>query len=96
MRFLIAADIVYQLMSTKLAGQLDAHRSSNELNQKNFGKLQENNYSTHRSAARESTNIYTIECIYRKDKAPKATTTGLSQKCADVAPNGPLGPALLC
>jgi hypothetical protein len=42
---------------------------------------------------RESTKIYTIECIYRKGNAPKATTTGLSQKCADDAPNGPLGPA---
>ena len=43
-------------------------------------KFQENSYSTHKSAARESTNIYTIECIYRKDNAQKATTTGVSPK----------------
>ena len=78
MRFLIAADIVYQLMST-----------THELNQRSFGMFQENNYSTHKSAARESTNMYTTECIYPKDQAPKHTTGGLSQKCVEVTPNGP-------
>jgi len=48
------------------------------------------------SAARESTNIYTTECIYPKDQTPKHTTGGLSQKCVEVTPNGPPGPALLC
>ena len=44
----------------------------------NFGKFQENNYSSHKSAARENTNTYRTECIYPKDKAPKPkhTTAG--------------------
>jgi len=54
------------------------------------------NYSTQVSATRASTNIYTIECTHPKDKTPKDTTGGFSQKCVEVAPNGPPGPALLC
>ena len=97
MRFLIAADIVYQLMSTMLAGRAGCAQIEQRAQSKELRKVpKEYNYSTHRSAARESTNIYTAECIYPKDQAPKHTTGGLSQKFVEVTPNGPPWPALYC
>ena len=96
MRFLIAADIVYQLMSTTLAVRAGCARIEQRAQSEELRKAPENNYSTHMSAARERTNIHTTECIYPKDQAPKHTTGGLSQKWVEVTPNGPPGPALHC
>ena len=52
MQFLIAADIVYQLMSTKLAGRAGCAQIEQRAQSKELRKVpREYNYSTHRSAA---------------------------------------------
>jgi len=92
MRFLIAADIVYQLKSTTLAGRSGCVQIEQRAQSKELRKVQENNCSTHKSAAKESTNIYTTECIYQKTKHQNTQPAGCHQNVLKSHQTGRQGP----